>query len=356
MTKMLGITIQEIGIKDVAKASAFLRSQLDRSAEYGDIDTFFDKIFNNPNHIGSIAAAVEEDRIVSSATVAPKTIFIRGKRVACCEIGDTYTDPDFQKRGLFTALVNKCMEWATEHRQSFVYGTPNALSKKAYTKHLGFTTTPGIQVVYSILPLRSRIFFATRQLQPFTRVADALIGLIVNLALKPSKIIRVILGYQILNTETIPADWETFYAELLTRHDFIGDRDRQFLEWRFAHRHIDYRFVELRKAGQLFCFSVYRAFHEKGRTRIAVVDFLTIKNKKTHILFMGIELIKIALKHEADSIYMWTIAKSQLFRCTRFLGFVPRSEVPLIYKPAMGSAIPDDLKTPHFSLADSDCA
>ena len=78
---------------------------------YGTIGAFTWKIFSNPNRNGIIFAICDDDNnIVSTTTLTPKSFFIYQKEYLVAEIGDTYTEFNYQGKGFFTQLINHSIQ------------------------------------------------------------------------------------------------------------------------------------------------------------------------------------------------------------------------------------------------------
>jgi GNAT superfamily N-acetyltransferase len=93
--------------------------------------------FENP-YGGAFAVATHQGKVVATCYIGGKRTASEGEQeVAAFEIGETATDPEHQRRGLFSKLVNACTKYAFEHGGRLVYGTPNRQSTPGYAK-LGF--------------------------------------------------------------------------------------------------------------------------------------------------------------------------------------------------------------------------
>ena len=112
------------------------------------------KIVKNPAGRGFVSLAVDMDRIVGTTTVTRKKVWFRGQLVDAAEIGDTFTDPNYQKLGIFTALVNASRARAIAEGVRMIYGTPNNQSLPGYEKHCQFFRKKGLDLFLWVLPLR----------------------------------------------------------------------------------------------------------------------------------------------------------------------------------------------------------
>lgn len=77
-----------------------------------------------------------KDKIIGSHTIRPFHYRIKGKTVLGGQTYNSLTDPAYQKRGIFTALVNATQTEAKNQNYQFVCGYANANSIDIYQKEL----------------------------------------------------------------------------------------------------------------------------------------------------------------------------------------------------------------------------
>jgi GNAT superfamily N-acetyltransferase len=93
--------------------------------------------FQNPNG-GGFAVIMSGTKVVSTCYISGKRIKQHGNVEFCYEIGETATDADHQRKGLFSKLVNAMTAHSAATNSKNLYGTPNPQSAPGYAK-LGFT-------------------------------------------------------------------------------------------------------------------------------------------------------------------------------------------------------------------------
>jgi GNAT superfamily N-acetyltransferase len=87
--------------------------------------------------------------------VFPLKILINGKIHLVAQSGDTMTHPNYQKKGLFTALALKTYELAKSKNLSFIFGFPNENSYKGFKDKLNWKFVGNlkkIEIINSTLP------------------------------------------------------------------------------------------------------------------------------------------------------------------------------------------------------------
>ncbi len=70
--------------------------------------------------------------------VFPIRATIDGRDIITAQSGDTMTDPDHRKKGLFTKLAKKTYEYAGENNISFIFGFPNEFSFPGFQRKLNW--------------------------------------------------------------------------------------------------------------------------------------------------------------------------------------------------------------------------
>ena len=68
--------------------------------------------------------------------VFPIKASYKGKSIIIAQSGDTMTDPDHRKKGLFTKLAVETYKYANENGISFIFGFPNEFSYPGFKKKL----------------------------------------------------------------------------------------------------------------------------------------------------------------------------------------------------------------------------
>lgn len=88
----------------------------------------------NPNGISIAYGAYAQGQLVSVRMFMRWKINNQKGVMICCRPVDTYTDPRYQRLGLFSELTKKALEHAKENEIDFIFNTPNAMSGPGYLK------------------------------------------------------------------------------------------------------------------------------------------------------------------------------------------------------------------------------
>ena len=178
--------------------------------------------FKNPNG-GAFAVILSGAKVVSTCYLSRKRIRINGQILHCYEIGETATDPNHQRKGLFSKLVIAMTAHAAAEGASNVYGTPNPQSAPGYVK-LGFKNVDLPDHALLLLPLmRYWLFRRGRPAPPSARKG---------------------------RWEIDPAQ----YVEQTIQFPRLNDTTEAYLQWRLATSPREYRFFRVEtRSGVLHC-------------------------------------------------------------------------------------------------------
>ena len=69
-------------------------------------------------------------------------MILEHEKVSCVEIGDTFTHPDHQRKGIFISLLKLSDQSARENCKDFIYGMPNDLALPGYINRYNYIQAP----------------------------------------------------------------------------------------------------------------------------------------------------------------------------------------------------------------------
>ena len=96
------------------------------------------KYLANPFGDASVGVVLDRGRVVGLAAAVPKRIQVGHEIVTAVELGDFITDPEYRKRGFFSALIELVCREAAERGAAFAYVRPNSISFPILERSLGF--------------------------------------------------------------------------------------------------------------------------------------------------------------------------------------------------------------------------
>ena len=108
---------------------------------------YFEWKFNHSSwQEGYLHLEKDGEEVMGSIAYCPKQVLVFGAQTNAAEIGDSYTSPKYQRRGVFTTCANACVSVATARQIDLIYGTPNDASLPGYEKKLNFVVASHARV------------------------------------------------------------------------------------------------------------------------------------------------------------------------------------------------------------------
>ena len=304
---------------------------------------------SNPAGRGFLTVAYLDGKVIGTTSGTRQQIRLNGQRVSGMEIGDTFTHPDYRKRGycrdtypgtldkndylnksIFGRLVTETLDRALAAGVDYVFGTPNLNSRPPYLSKLSFAEI-GFEKVKSWNKLSSRYAGWARFRNPMH------LGIIIiNFLVK-------------VNTFLIQRKYsarETSFGEIAEVYvtqgpisqiynerpgALIFEQDLNFLEHRYD-RHPNYRYryfaIENRGTpiGWLICTQIHRA---SGRNTLVISDWVAFQEEFKGNLPNFVSLV-ISKFPDAEIVSVWAASDlAKRFRWNRF-GFFSLKEVSVI--------------------------
>ncbi|MDO9019000.1 MAG: GNAT family N-acetyltransferase [Deltaproteobacteria bacterium] len=329
------------------------------------------KLRRNLRHPGFASAmmTVGDDRIVSLCTVTPKRLWAFGEEQPWAEIGDTFTDPAFQRRGMFSALVNATRERAQAAGFPIVFGLPNDQSAPGYTGKLNFPIKADTGHINCALPVSSRALAArlppARSAEPWFPIAEtALAHPVVSAA---SRALAWALltrpsprGVEVREVRSFGPEYDGLWARVRGAVPVAQVRDAAYLAWRFLENPFPFRVYEARRGGALAGYLVTLAQRDDTRRdlrRLYIVDWLFHPDDGETV---GRALLQAALRpvldEGIDMVTAQAVRRSPVQLPWKHFGFVQRpwTKPVIIHRNAEGARLLDDPAPWHFTLGDTD--
>lgn len=349
---------------DARRLSAFLQGQQPPERFRPEKENIHEwKLVQNDAGPGFASAMVLRgtDEIVSLCTVTPKRFWNGGAEQSWGEIGDTFTRPDFLRRGMFAALVTATRERTQAAGVSIVYGLPNAASLPGYVNKLGFPVKANLSLDTHAAVLSSRA--AAR------RLASGPLSVLAPLARQSSTVrssralARTLLLSRIANDPTVHTERVTDVAEefdglwldVRERLPVAQIRDRRYLAWRFIASPFAFNVWTARRGDKLKGYMVTVESREGGADGYRhqqIVDWLHGGGDSS----VPSALLRAVIRDsEADLLSVMGARTSPLRLDLPSLFRRQPIELPLIiHANEAGKALGSDSRPWHFTLADTD--
>ena len=241
------------------------------------------KYFTSPLGPARVRIAVDGDKVVGTAAATLKRVKIAGRTLRCAEIGDVFTDPDYQYQGIFTTLGRELVAELDTMGVEFTYARPNANSCPGFVRKMGYDDV-----------------FHLRTMRRFVNIGNVLRrktggGLLYNF----SKPLGGILAKTLLRVDepAVPAgisvsetpsfDWsvDSLFEEVSGNNTAMIVRDVQYLTWRYVNKPVEYKIFAAREGESLAGYLIARTVEfEAGRKYGYLVDLLARDDRLTRLL------------------------------------------------------------------------
>lgn len=360
----------EVQAREIAR---FMRSQHSPPESYPrEKDRLIDwKLRRNVRHPGFASAMMttSDDRVVSLCTVTPKRLWAFGAERPWAEIGDTFTDPAYHRRGMFSAVVNATRERAERGGFPLIFGLPNDQSAPGYTGKLNFPIKADTGHINCALPVSARALVtrlpASRSAEPWYPIAESAIAnpavaaasraLVWALLTRPSP-----RGITVREVGSFGDEYDALWARVRDAVPVTQVRDAAYLRWRYLENPFTFRILEARRGGALAGYLVTLALRDEQRTdlrRLYIVDWFFHPDDGDTV---GRALLDAALRtvldEGIDMVTAQAVRRSPVQLPWRYFGFIlrPWSKPVIIYRNTEGARLLDDPAPWHFTLGDTD--
>ncbi|MFL6299956.1 MAG: GNAT family N-acetyltransferase [Terriglobales bacterium] len=288
--------------------------------------------------------------IAGIVSVVPKPLRVRGEAVRGGELGDVYTHPAHQRKGISGTLLRSTIESALAAQLSIVYGVPNEIALPGELK-VGYELCPYAQVQKLFLPLDWAAVMATRAKSGALATA---LGLPMRLmaSLRHS---RPRLRHSVLTASDVPDGMDSFWERSCSRFDFLIDRTPTYLDWRFFKhsKKREYRFQIVRDGQKVVAYSVSTIASAGQLVHGHIVDYFCDESFPEALESLLANLLQEFSLAGVHGVHLWTVASEAAW--FRRFGFLLRGEKPIIsYGNEAGKELARSQLRWFFTEGDSD--
>jgi GNAT superfamily N-acetyltransferase len=314
------------------------------------------KLAENPQGHGEMVLAMSDGMVVGSATLTPRLICCQGRYLDGAEIGDTYTHPDFRRRGVFTMCVEECQRIAQERGFRVVYGGPNDQSLRGYVTKLDFALAQSARVQalqkrYSSADEMdsARSHWKSELIANVERAEVALLGLngrVRGLGRGAAA------GVIDLSGADLPQD--IFIAD--PNADFSTVASGAYLKWRYVANPEHYRFHGIELRGEIRGVLVTKLIQTPQQAVLVVMDFFanTVDPETASVVASAVD--DLAKRERVDFCELYAVQNSPYYRAFRRCGFLWRENKPVIVFTGTqeGRSLAGSRLRWHFTVGDTD--
>lgn len=339
---------------DLPKVGLFFKNQFPGPGTYGSQSLFQWKIVDNYYMEGVLNLVKDDATIASTTSVTPKKLLVNQKELKAAEIGDTYTDSNYRRQGMFALLINKTREDAESKGIGFVYGTPNSQSLPGYEKKANFKLIPSAEVATYLLPLNIGYKLKNTPLKYFSNLLGAFSSVFLFTFYKIKSVLNGNSGFQAEKINELPENWDELWENSKNNYDFIFSRSKESINWRFFQNPNKYSFYLLKENGNPVGYIVTRYLLDEEGDSLVIADFLTIPGKEKALNTGFDHIVQEAYLNNVNFITTWCPNKGPFAESFEKFGFLNRSKVNIIcYQNSTAEEI-NQCKNWHFTMSDSD--
>lgn len=326
------------------------------------------KLIENEAGLGFASLMVTENgnSLVSTCTVTPKRLWRNGEVMPWAEIGDTFTDSEYQRKGMFGALVNSCRLSAEKAGFNLIYGLPNNQSLPGYVSKLDFNIKQDLVLkdYYAVISTKAIGLRTWANRVPlFKRILCA--PILVTFSRKLTKLFYSLLSTKksqvsIEKLNTFGSEFDSLWQNIRPTLANAQVRDSRYLNWRYCMNPFPFVIFAAKNGGELVGYVVTLTIHhdgEKGLSHTILIDWLyDLKmgnNIQKSLLFAA---VNHATQEGVDVISALQCEDSPLPLPFNTYGFVSKMhDAPVIFhNNKIGRDVLADRTPWHFTLSDTD--
>lgn len=344
-------TIRRAGFDEIPRLSEFRKTNFPyeprtRSCEP---DYYYWKLKNNPFLPGEIWLAESDGAIVGSASITPKPMMVNGEQLLGAESGDTFTHPDFQRRGIFARLLTAAIESSYERGIRFVYGFPNTQSLPAAVKRTPYhVASLGLYSTVRVLDAKALLPERLARLPLFSETVNAGIK-----AISLSARIRRDEGVTVI--DAFPEDFDSLWDRTAADYDIAVVKKRDYLTWRYFENPRPYLVLLARdRSGNVTGYLVAARMTAERAAVIRVADYLTVRDDGATFKKLTAHLAAIAKSEGAAAVSAVAVKGGYYHRLLKQQRFLTRNEVFLLCTEKMVTGEAAKNYRWHLLLGDSD--
>lgn len=347
-------THQSFEKDDLSEIGLFFKIFYLGMGEYGSMGYFDWKISRNYVQPGIINLIKDNGKIVSTASLTPKQLIFKNQLIDIAEIGDVYTDTEYQRQGMFSLLGNETRKESESRDLNFIYGLPNEAALPGWIKNK-FNIIENIQLISFIFPLNIQRRIQSKAHWTISRLIGSILSMLLFSYYKFKKLLdRIDRSILVKELHECPNDWDDFWDKANKPYDFIINRDKNSILWRYFDNPNKYTVIGLYRKNKLLGYLVYRIINDEYIKNTVIADFLTLPGYE-YALSSGLNrIIEESFETGVDNITLWCIEDSKFSEIFNKKGFFKRVKVPVIYYQNSFSEKVIQSRSFHFTIGDSD--
>jgi hypothetical protein len=301
---------------------AFLADNLDH---HGGRAHYEWRYLENPDGRARAWAAVEEsdpESFIGVAAAFPRSMFVRGERMLCWNLGDFAIRKDHRSLGPAIKLQRACLEPVLAGEVPFAYDHPSC-SMMAIYRRMGITQTGEIVRQARVLRIDRRAestLGAGALAKVVAGTGNFALGLLQRAAGARARDRAAVLGQRFGEEVTELAE------EQARDHVVVGARTPEYLNWRYLdHPVFDFEVVTVRQGEAIVGFAAVRFDRED-----AVLSDLCASSDRDVAAALGACVVDRARSRGVQTLSVPLLASSPILPLLGLPGLIPREKVPFV--------------------------
>jgi len=345
---------KQAGDKELVDASDFIQSLQGESVRRSkDLNYFLWKILDNPFGEGEMWIVKDKYQVIGTVSLTPKHLYINGMLKNGAELGDGFTHPDYQKKGIFSSLLNIINYGSRVDGIEFIYGTPNEQALPVEIK-VGYRVIPSAHIYNLVRPINIESVIKSRF--PFLpRIFIPLLSMILRFMIilhSPKSLSEKV---DIFLVSEFPKDIETLSQRASIKYNWILERSKQYLDWRYIENPDSYEIFVAKVDNKTLGYVVTKPGLWRELKVLYIADYLMLPGRESAFDEVLSSIIKRARIQEMDMISCWSVETSEYTQLLKNRGFLRFRDVPVIcYANELGKQVLHTDYKWHFTMADSD--
>ena len=236
-------------------------------AEISKPDFFDWQYLENPDGKAIVIIAKDEEKnnsIIGIESILPMNLMINQKIIKASLSCNSYVDPDYRKKGIFSKLISFVKKESVKNNISYIYGVANDNSYNSFMKKDSHEIS-NLPILFR--PLRLSNYFSF-PLSTFLHIFDNI------WKIKKSNNPNIIQF-----TDCFDESFEVLCKNANQRIPIIKNRTKEYLNWRYKdHPTREYTTFVLKENSTLEGYIITRKTTVNGKSIGVIVDFLVDSN------------------------------------------------------------------------------
>jgi len=282
----------------------------------------------NPCGDRVIIVAEANGKLVGQSTMLPLHMKVGNDQGVGTLTLNVMTHPNYQGRGIFTALARGAQQLAAEKRMVVTYAFANENSYPAFIRRLGWVDLGPTAPVY-VRPLNTASLLRAK-FGPLSSVMAPLAHAVYLLLARPvTKALPH--GWTVTSALGFDPRWDAVWERVAPRLPIAVVRDRRYLQWRYVeHPVAKYDIIAAERHGELGGYCILRGVERFGLRLGFLMDLLVDTDHPEGADALLGRVLQIARERRYDALVCMMMPGSPWLSEVRKWGFmkVPRRLYP----------------------------